>query len=140
MLHRWKETTKTVLLVEDDDHVRCLTSIIFHRAGWKVISAATAKEAYARRYDHYGPIALLVTDVHLPDTKGTDLSRTLAEFQPQMKVLFLTGDDVQELVAANPEGIFLQKPFSVSDLQTLMDVLSHENTAHPNHVITPSLP
>ena len=70
---------ETVLVVEDDEHVRRLVSLALANNGYRVITAADAEEAL-RVVEGEGPGArpsLLLTDVIMPGTNGRELQHTL---------------------------------------------------------------
>ena len=63
-----------------------------------------------------GNIDLLITDVKMPRMNGTDLCAHLLEERPGIKVLVMSGADMNEIVSQNVNLPFLPKPF---DGQTL---------------------
>ncbi|WP_426512120.1 ATP-binding protein [Dactylosporangium sp. McL0621] len=80
----------TILLVEDDDSLRAITERILQRAGYTVLSAATAAEAQQLAGAHPG-IALLLTDVMLPDMHGPALAAALPAIHAGLPVVYLSG-------------------------------------------------
>jgi two-component system, cell cycle sensor histidine kinase and response regulator CckA len=118
---------KTVLLVEDDKSVRHFTHMVLRICGWTVLEAADGQEAVALCHRHQGPIPLLVTDIHLPDMEGTEVARILLALQPEMSVLYLSGDLQETAVPA--EAAFLQKPFTIAAFEDkIRDVLAARET------------
>ena len=70
--------TETILLVEDEEMVRVLTSGILRKLGYSVLEADGAEEALRALRDamlRKGPdvIDLVLTDVVMPQTSGPDL-------------------------------------------------------------------
>jgi len=119
---------ETILLVEDEPQVRNVAHSILKRCGYEVLVASGASEALALCEKH-GPIALLVTDVVMPRTSGPELARQLADMQPGVKTLFMSGytnDAVfrHRLLASGAS--YLQKPLTPLSLATkvreLLDV------------------
>jgi CheY-like chemotaxis protein len=107
--------TETVLLVEDDDVIRELIRDILEMEGYKVLAASRGHEALNICKETEGPVELLITDVVMPEMSGRDLSKTLSEMCPQLKVLYMSGytDDAVVRHGVLEEGAaFLQKPFS----------------------------
>jgi PAS domain S-box-containing protein len=105
--------TETVLLVEDDDQVRETTGIVLGRSGYRVIEAQNGEEALAVTRRMGGGIHLLVTDVVMPRMNGRELAERLAEVQPALKAIYLsgyTGDAVVHAGAIDPRMTYLQKP------------------------------
>jgi DNA-binding response OmpR family regulator len=110
--------SRRVLLVEDDPTLRTLSSRMLERLDCRVVAAATAAVARAVCQDPGHSFDLLMTDVMLPDAKGTALAAELCRLQPQMKVLFISGvsDDIA-LGSDRESAHFLQKPFGSKALE-----------------------
>jgi CheY-like chemotaxis protein len=107
--------SETVLLVEDDPSVCELVRAVLISHGYTVLSARRPQEAKILCETHAGRIALLLSDVIMPEMNGGELSRRLAESNPQMKVLFMSGyiDDALVRKGIKEKDVaFLQKPFS----------------------------
>jgi two-component system cell cycle sensor histidine kinase/response regulator CckA len=120
----------TILLVEDDGAVREMAAQMLRRAGYRVLSAATPGEACATFDTHASEIALLLTDVVMPDMHGPALAERLVAMRPALRVLFMSGyhDALPEATTAGTEGrktTFLAKPFTSSILlQTVSELLA----------------
>jgi diguanylate cyclase (GGDEF)-like protein len=106
--------TATVLVIDDEHSLRVATHRILSGQGYNVLHAATASEAL-RIYREQGvDIDLIVTDIFLTDWRGNDLAARIREANPDLKVLFVSGDPkASELVQGAP---FLAKPFSKQQL------------------------
>ncbi|HXG08172.1 MAG TPA: response regulator [Gemmataceae bacterium] len=107
--------TGTILLVEDEEAVRAVASLVLQKAGYKVLQARHGVEALAQVGVHDGPIHLLITDVIMPQMGGCDLADRLAALRPGIKVLFLSGYPDEAVIrhGSLPAGAaFLQKPFT----------------------------
>jgi PAS domain S-box-containing protein len=105
--------TETILLVEDDAHVRALMRTILGRDGYRVLDAATSADALAASARCEGPIHLLLTDVILPGGSGRELSERLTLQRPETRVIFMSGytEDAIERHGALPQhATFIQKP------------------------------
>ncbi len=112
---------ETILFVEDDSSVRSVTVKMLKQLGYLVLAAGSGEEAVEMSSAHCGTIALLLTDVVMPNMNGCRLADELAVTRPDMKVLYLSG--YTENVAIQ-KGIvdgnapFLAKPFSRDALAT----------------------
>ena len=107
----------SVLLVEDDPHVRLGCEQAMQLAGIPVDSVATAEEAQRRLSADYAGI--VVTDMRLPGMDGMTLLRWVNPLDPNLPVIMITGHgDVTLAVEAMRSGAydFMQKPFSTGDL------------------------
>ena len=111
--------TETILLVEDNEQVRQLTSSVLADCGYKVLPAASPEEGLALCRAHQPQIQLLVTDVILPRMKGPQLAEQVKQISPRTRVLYVSGYTSNAIVhyGVLDAGLwFLGKPFSVSEL------------------------
>lgn len=107
--------SETILLVEDEEGIRTLAKAVLQRYGYTVIEARNGGEAFMFCEAHAKPIALLLTDVVMPNMSGRQLSERLVAFQPDMKTLYMSGytdDAIVQHGVLDPGTPFLQKPFS----------------------------
>ena len=107
------DPTATLLLVEDEEQVRRLFSMVLESAGYRVLQAADAATAIAIAASHDGPIDLLITDVVIPDMDGRAAARAIMEWRPGCRVLFISGypPESEEFGGDIRIAAFLQKPF-----------------------------
>ena len=113
--------TERILLVEDDYLVRQQVQRMLIRAGYDVLEAQNGNEALeiCARLD--GQIALLLTDVIMPQMSGKELADRLVEEIPEIKVIFMSGYADETIIhhgMLQPETIFIPKPFSGKTLAT----------------------
>jgi PAS domain S-box-containing protein len=111
--------SETVLLVEDEDAVRNVTAEVLGRAGYSVVAASDGPEALELASGHDGRIAVVVTDVLMPNLGGVELVERLREREPGLAAVFMSG--YAEASAVSPDGsaaptAFVQKPFSSDEL------------------------
>ena len=109
-----RASSSTILLVEDEDPLRAVVARMLAQAGYRVLDARTAKEAFELFDQHKDDIALVLTDVIMPDMNGPVLAQRLVEIRPALRVLFVSGY-TEELPVLHPPGNksqFLAKPFS----------------------------
>jgi len=104
-----------LLVVEDDDIVRMLMVEVLDELGYSVIEAEDAAAALRVLEDPNQTLALMMTDVGLPDMRGEVLAGKARELRPLLPVLFASGyaDSINM-----PEGMHLiGKPFSIDQLR-----------------------
>ncbi len=109
----------TVLVVEDSDAVRRMTSRILARAGYSVLEARDGLEALTVADGYDGTIHLLLTDVVMPGPSGRRTADLLLKRRPQMRVVYMSGYTDNAIVhhgVLDADVCFIQKPFSAHDL------------------------
>lgn len=118
---------ETILLAEDDPAVRQAVASILEAGGYQVIAAGDGGEAIRLAEQHDGAVALLLTDVVMPDMSGRELANLLVDRRPGLAVLFMSGYTDNAIVhhgRLDPGTAFIQKPFgSGALLAKLRDVL-----------------
>jgi signal transduction histidine kinase/CheY-like chemotaxis protein len=108
----------TILLVEDDPQVRAIATRILRFGGYEVmdIGSPTAALDLATRFRER--IALVISDVIMPEMNGPEMARRMESIIPLVKVLFMSGytdRPTLDRLSADPDR-FLQKPFNRDDL------------------------
>lgn len=79
-----------ILFCEDEALIRISTADYLQDFGFTVVEAGNGREALEAFSG--AAIDILVTDVHLPDMNGLDLLLKIRETQPDLPVIFATGD------------------------------------------------
>jgi PAS domain S-box-containing protein len=105
----------TVLLIEDDKHVRELVEQVLSRLGYTMLVARDARGAVELCRLHRQRIALLVTDIVMPHVSGPEVYKRVAMIVPGIAVLYMsgyTGDKVFARGVSEAGVAFLQKPFT----------------------------
>jgi len=106
---------ETVLVVEDEQAVRELTVKMLKQLGYVVVAAASGAEAVEISRAYPDRIALLVTDVVMPNMSGRQVADQLLAARPDLKVLYLSGYTENTVIhhGVLENGVdFLPKPFS----------------------------
>jgi len=108
-----------ILLVEDEPNVRRIARRILERNGYTVLEAANGTEALRLLERRREPIALVLTDLVMPEMGGRELAARLRSVSPTSRVLFMSGyteDAVLRQSVMEPGAIFLDKPFTFDTL------------------------
>ncbi|BCS54629.1 hybrid sensor histidine kinase/response regulator [Geobacter sp. SVR] len=114
----------TILLVEDNEMVRNLTTDLLDKCGYQVIVADGPESALTASVGR--TVDLLLTDVVMPGMNGPELHQKLLEGHCELKVLYMSGYTNNVIVhhGVLEEGInFIQKPFSLHDLALKIDTI-----------------
>ncbi|MET9000302.1 response regulator transcription factor [Amycolatopsis sp. NPDC004169] len=132
--------TSRLLVVDDEATVRELLSAALRFAGFRVTSAATAREAVAAATAE--PPDLVLLDVMLPDMDGFEVVRRLRERHPghgtPVPVLFLTARDrPSDKVTGLSLGAddYVTKPFDLAELIARIRAILRRTAGHPAGVL-----
>jgi GAF domain-containing protein/CheY-like chemotaxis protein len=119
-----------ILLVEDDLAVLEVTRVMLENLGYRVITAPNGRQALEIYADHHDEIALVLTDMTMPEMGGVILAQSLQAKYPAIKVIALTGYPLEaESKELLDQGIvdWLQKPLNRYQLaQTIRRSLTIE--------------
>jgi CheY-like chemotaxis protein len=103
-----------VLLVEDDELIRANTAEMLADLGHSVTECADAESALRALVE--AEVDVIVTDRGLPGLSGDALAQKALEMQPQLEVVFATGEAAAVPDKAHPGAVFLVKPYAATDL------------------------
>src|SRR5512140_2894592 len=106
------ETPGTVLIVDDEAEIRESLETLLQLEGYRVSSAATAREGLAQIGERAFDVVLL--DLALPDKNGMDVLSEIRLVYPQQAVIMITAyGTVENAVRAMQSGAsnFIQKPW-----------------------------
>jgi CheY-like chemotaxis protein len=110
---------ETILLVEDEDMVRKLAKNVLELFGYRILEAASGKEALEICEGAGCEIDLLLTDVVMPEMNGRELAVQLLACCPKIGILYMSGYTDNAIVHQGviDEGAhFVQKPFQTDVL------------------------
>ena len=108
----------TILIADDEELLRQVSSRILQRAGYHVLLACDGEEAVQLVIEHGDQINLAILDVMMPNMTGREACNRIAEINPDLPLLFCTGHDPAvaqsgEIPAGYP---VVQKPFTAEQL------------------------
>jgi PAS domain S-box-containing protein len=135
------KANQTILLVEDNSAVLESMFRILTEAGYTVVEAANAGDAFVACRNHPGEIHLLISDVVLPGIGGHQVAQRVRQLRPGVKVLFISGYHREAISSPEQQEIlYFRKPFNGSALlKRINEVLQHvDATFHmPEEEVTP---
>ena len=110
----------TILFVEDEQAILELSATALRRQGHHVLEAHNGQLATKKARENAGRIDLLITDINMPDTLGTDLACQIAKIIPGLTCLFISGNPSEALLNQADPNIHashvLRKPYKPSEL------------------------
>ena len=127
-----ENSSKRILVVEDEEGLREMLKLIFSEEGYEVDTAVNGKQAWdLLNFNQYD---LLATDLYMPVMNGIDLIiQTQAAF-PEMNIIMLSGGGkevevnhgnkvVKYLEQEVTVDMFLKKPFDLNELLDIVEKL-----------------
>jgi CheY-like chemotaxis protein len=116
--------SETVLVVDDEPHVRDLvTRILVHR-GYRVQTASDGEQALSLLAAG-GRVDAILTDTVMPQMSGPEFARRAQELRAGIKVLYMSGYDRDGVLATAgiTSDVFIAKPFSSEELAEKLRVI-----------------
>jgi len=96
---------RTALLVDDDPMVLAVLKVMLEDLGCEVLTAASAREALDQLSSNRA-IALLITDINMPQMDGVELAKRAEQIRKDVKTMMISGRQ------DNTDGFpVLRKPF-----------------------------
>ena len=117
-----------ILLVDDEPTVLKVLGMSLRGLGYTVTVAVNGADGLRIAKDPaQGRIDVLITDMRMPDTTGSEFAKRVLEVVPTAKVIYISGlppATVQEQDGIVP-GVdhFLSKPVSITELRKTLAVL-----------------
>jgi len=105
-----------ILLVEDETLFRTMEVEVLRDAGFRVLEAQDADEAF-ECLKHRDDIKVVLTDVAMPGSlNGFEFARLVAQGWPEVGVLVVSGKAPPKEGDLPPGAMFVQKPVSAGAL------------------------
>jgi two-component system cell cycle sensor histidine kinase/response regulator CckA len=112
--------SQTILVVDADSSHRESLRRALRAEGYRVLEALDYGGAENIQQQHRGQVDLLVTAISLPGGNGYELARSLVNIEPELKVLYVSGETGAKMsryyIAACSELNRLTRPFKLTDL------------------------
>ena len=119
--------TANILLIDDEEVVRLITSELLNELGYDVYSFSGGKKALQFYKDNFQTIDLVILDKHMPEMDGIEVYNKIREINPLAKVLILTGyniDNEMEEMFVKESTKIIQKPVSIEKIShTISELL-----------------
>jgi len=110
-----------LLIVDDEQSMRQLLTLVFGREGHKVRAAENGRRAMELLRAE--PAELIVSDVKMPDMGGIELLRAARELLPDVALVLMTAfatvETAREAFKLGADD-FIQKPFDIDELKLIV--------------------
>ena len=109
----------TVLIVDDDDGVRTVSTLSLERAGFHVVTARDGEEGMALMEQRGGDFDAVLLDMTMPRLSGTETCHLIRQLRPELPIVLTSGYTEPEADAGldiRDVAGFLQKPFTPASL------------------------
>jgi PAS domain S-box-containing protein len=113
-------TGQTILVVEDESSVLTFARRVLEHLGYDVLAASNPSMALETVRSSEKEIALLLTDLVMPEMTGQELRNAITRIRPDIKCLFMSGytAGVMRRDGLLTQGeAFVQKPFTPRQLE-----------------------
>jgi two-component system cell cycle sensor histidine kinase/response regulator CckA len=121
-LHR---SSSTILVVDDEEMVRKLASMILRRHGYEVLEATDGKHALQVLAESPSLPSVVLLDLAMPVMGGDELVPILEQQYPALKIIISSGFTEKEarngFAGAISVAGFLQKPYTAVTLAARID-------------------
>ena len=114
-------SNKTLIIAEDDESIRLVTSRYLQDLGYEIFMATNLKELWKLIESNKGDV--LITDVMLPDGELFDILPQIVEYRESLPVIVVSAkNNLQTAISATRQGAYeyLPKPFDLDELQKLI--------------------
>lgn len=85
-----RKQSQTILVVDDDCAIYKLVKLLLELEGYTVLTADSAESAMTLYREHQSAVALLVTDVEMPNASGLELADRVLQLEPGLRILFMS--------------------------------------------------
>jgi len=126
----------TILLIDDDPHIRDILRFALTREGFAVIEAADGAEGLAAA--QRTPPDLIILDVMMPELDGTEVCRRLRR-DSDIPIIFLSSrdDEIDRVLGLELGGDdYVAKPFSPRELVARVKAVLRRRAPAPPPAIT----
>ncbi|MFH1230237.1 MAG: sigma-54 dependent transcriptional regulator [Planctomycetota bacterium] len=128
-----------ILLVDDDESICNVLSIILKKDGYEIVTSTRANEAlaYFKTASLENPFDIIIQDIRMPDISGLELIKHFQEIDPNVIILVVTAfSDDKTAAEAMRQGAYdyIKKPFD-----TEIDLKPAINRAIQSHRLRQNL-
>ena len=109
----------TILVVDDHPDTAKLVAKLLETAGYGILQADSAYQA-VEHLDSNRDIALVLSDIRMPNVDGFDFLRLVRQRYPSLPMVLMTGLPIAREDFVPRGARILQKPFGIDELQRIV--------------------
>ena len=108
----------TILLVDDEQIVLNVGTLMLKKLGYGVLQASSGMEASQIFKDNIDDICAVLLDLNMPAENGSDTCRRLKQIDPDVRIIHTSGLGLYRADQALECGCkgFIAKPFGIEEL------------------------
>lgn len=117
----------TILVIDDDDAVRSVTTDILRRLNHEVLTAHDGLEGIRVYTEHQNLVDIVLLDLSMPQMGGVECYEKLVEVNENVRVIIMSGfteEDTSMRFSGDRPIEYLQKPFSTKGLLQKLESFS----------------
>jgi CheY-like chemotaxis protein len=134
MATRHQPSAPTILVVEDESSVREVMARFLEDVGYRVLTADDGDMAWSLLRDGKEAVALIVTDVIMPNMTGPELAERALTLSSPPRILLISGYPQMKLP---PKHAFLSKPFRPHQFLDAIERLIGSRDSSPTSTTAP---
>ncbi|MFA6456474.1 MAG: PAS domain S-box protein, partial [Bacteroidota bacterium] len=119
--------TETILVIEDEESLRELLSVVLTTKGYTVFIAEDGQRGVEMYENHKNEIAVVLSDMGLPLLSGQHVAKSIRTMNPDAKIVIASGfidPEIKSVMLQSGIKHFIQKPYSYDEvLQTVRTVI-----------------
>ena len=123
-----RQSTKKILIVDDEENARIGLSKLLGQEGYEVASVCNGYEAL--EYLHNKKVNLIISDINMPEMNGLSFLREISRHYPSTHVIMITAyGGVESYLEAMNLGAFeyIHKPVKLDELKSVMKKIFGNN-------------
>ncbi len=113
----------TILLVEDEDHIRDIAKNFLEMFGFTVLETVNGREALEMYQKNSAEITLVFTDMGMPVMDGYELLSELKSLDPELPIIVSSGygdAEVSERIGSDNIAVIISKPYNPNQLREVL--------------------
>ena len=121
------DTSRTILVVDDDLSITSIFEFILQQAGYNTITTSSGYECVEVMKSSQ-PVDIILLDLKMPGLSGIETYREIQKNRPSVLVVLMTGftvdDFLKEAFELGAYGV-IYKPFDVEEVLSIISKITH---------------